>query len=185
MCFIRDSNVAREPTALIDNLRHIHKTHRLNTSCLKNRSVNLHHQPPTSCFANSSVLQHVPGAVCGCWLRTSRTKQTPFTEISSAGEPASSSPHVAKPHFLAHKLCTRRQSAQLCRMTYTRQMVPALLHQNCWCAQGSAKIHRAFPQLNTLPNHREVQKAIEHHSVQQHEQLACHQVQISCDSGLK
>ena len=34
-------------------------------------------------------------------------------------------------------------------------------------------------------NHKEIQKAIEHFSVQQHEQLVCRQVQISCDSGSK
>lgn len=141
--------------------RHVNKIYGLNIIALKT-ALNFHHQPPTNCFANTCVLQHVPVADCCGWLCILRTKQTPFIEIFSARKPESSSAHVVKPHFLTHQLCPHCQSAQLCKLTCTHQMVLVLLHQNCWCAQGSAKVHRGFPQFNTRPSHRKAQKAIEH-----------------------
>lgn len=125
-------------------------------------ALNCHNQPSTSCFADTYVLQHVPVADRGSWLDILRTKQTPFIEVSGARKPARSSICVMKPHFLTYKFCTHCWSPQLCRMTYTHQMVLVLLHQNCWCAQGSVKMHCAFPQFNMLPNHRKVQQTIEH-----------------------
>lgn len=107
------------------DFRHIRKTYGLNMDCFKNCSLNFHHQPPTNCFADTCVLQHVPVADCGSWLHILRTKQTPFIEISSARKPASSSPRVMEPHFLAHKFCTHCQSAQLCKMTYTQPDGPS------------------------------------------------------------
>jgi len=116
--FHRDPSAAWELTSRTVDFRHIHKTYGLNMKCLENCSLNFHHQPPTNCFANTSVLQHVPVTDRGSWLRIPRTKLPPFTEISSARKPASSSPHVMKPCFLAHRFCTRCQSAQLCGTTY-------------------------------------------------------------------
>lgn len=129
--FHRDPSAAWEVTSRTVDFRHIHKTYGLNTNCFKNCSLNFHHQPPTNCFANICVLQHVPVADCGGWLHILRKNWTPFIEISSTRKPASSSPCVMKPHLLTNKFCTRCQSSQLCKMTYTHQMVLVLLQQNC------------------------------------------------------
>lgn len=152
--FHRDPSSGWKLPSKTIHFRHMNKTYGLHMNCFKNCSEfpsSAAHQPG---FANTCVLQHVPVADCCGWLHLLRTKQTPFIEISSVGKPESSSARLMKPHFLTHKFCTHCQSAQLCKLTSTHQMVLVLLHQNCWCAQGSAKMHHGFSQLNTLPSHR-------------------------------